>query len=79
MANRTAPQIRIQKAREAGVRVGRASRASSRGRAPAVPVRATPIEISDWAEERWYGSPKYQAIFKTSDQFVRFVEYMSDR
>jgi hypothetical protein len=38
--------------------------------------RVTPGSICDWAEQRWYGSPEYQTIFKSSDQFVEFVTRM---
>jgi hypothetical protein len=39
--------------------------------------RATPSAIRDWAEDRWNGTPNYQTTFKSCEQFVSFVEYMS--
>ena len=33
-------------------------------------------ELRQWAEQRWQGSADHRYIFKSADQFFRFVDYM---
>src|SRR5262245_12694345 len=41
--------------------------------------RASYGELREFAEQRWQGSPQHRYIFKSADQFFRFLDYMYQR